>query len=302
MAKDLIIGCVTDYKYNDISTWVNSIERSGFDGIKVVIGYDLDKDVVDKLVAKDFTVFGFQKDSQGNFTYPKSNDFNIVVERFVHMWFFLSQIEEDIRYVIATDVRDVVFQDNPSLYLDNIDDDIIVGAENFRYKDEPWNKNNMNLTFGPKIYDNLKDTPIYCAGVIVGKRNYVQDLFLNIFLLCRGMSSHVQGGGGPDQAALNTLLSLMPYKNITKFTTPEDNFICHVGTTLPAILAGSGDVGYMYKMNPSILNEYKKTMLYSDSVIDNDTVYNNSGEKYFIIHQFDRAGDLKDKVLKKYGD
>jgi hypothetical protein len=30
--KDLIIGCITGYDFNDIAPWVNSIEKCGFKG------------------------------------------------------------------------------------------------------------------------------------------------------------------------------------------------------------------------------------------------------------------------------
>ena len=58
MVKDLIIGVVDNYKWDDIKIWANSIEMSGFDGIKSVITYNMDGETVRTLIDKGFTVIG----------------------------------------------------------------------------------------------------------------------------------------------------------------------------------------------------------------------------------------------------
>lgn len=299
---DLIIGAITKYSYDKIEPWVNSIEKSGFTGKKALIVYDIKADVADKLIEKDFTLFGFSKDHSGNFSYK--TDYSIMVERFIHAWYFLKNSEDEIENVIWTDVRDVVFQTNPSEWLKrnmyNIKDKLVVGSENFRYKDEPWGKNNLMLSFGPMLYETIKDNPINCAGVIAGKKQAVIDLFLNVFMLCRGSSPEIPGGGGPDQAALNILLSLDAYKNITKFCTTDDSWVCHAGTSKAAILSGKGAIGEEYMRNPSILNRLKQSMIGNDPVIKDDMVVNALGDPYAILHQYDRVNEWSPIIDKKY--
>lgn len=305
MGQDLIIGSITDYTYEQIEPWVNSIEKSGFTGIKAMIAYNCKADVVEKLKEKDFTIFAFEQDQNGNYVYNTDKEkFSIVVERFAHMWYFLSQIDNDIDYVIATDVKDVIFQSNPSDYLDEMlvsgKTDVIVASENFLYKDEPWNVNNMNYAFGPTVYQKVMNRPIYCAGVIAGRKEAVIDLFLNIFMLCRGTASKTPGGGGPDQAALNVLLSTYAWNSVTRYETPETSWCCHLGTTLSAVKSGAGEIGQTYLRDPSTLDKFTNTALYDDVIIIDDVVYNKNDEPYCIIHQYDRINGLKEKIERKY--
>lgn len=305
MAQDLIIGSISNYTYDQIEPWVNSIDKSGFSGIKAIIAYNCKADVIEKLQEKNFTIFAFEKDENGDYVYTREN-FSIVVERFAHMWYFISQLENEIDHIIATDVRDVVFQTNPSDYIDDLvvsgKSEIIVASENFLYKDESWNVNNMNCAFGPSVYQKVMDRPIYCAGVIAGRKDVVLDLFLSIFMLCRGTSAMTPGGGGPDQAALNVLLSTYAWNAITKYETPETSWCCHLGTTLSAIKSGAGEIGQHYLRDPSTLDKFRSVALYDDDVVinDEDVVCNKNNEPYCIIHQYDRINGLKDKIERKY--
>ena len=57
------------------------------------------------------------------------------------------------------------------------------------------------------VHEANKDNLIYNAGTISGKFDTMIDLFLNIYMVCQGTNPYIEGGGGPDQAALNVLLS-----------------------------------------------------------------------------------------------
>ena len=80
--QDLILGCVTNYTFDKISNWVNSIEKSGFDGYKVVIAFNVGFDIVDELIKRNFTVVTFRKDDI-NKKFVYRDDFNIVVIDFI---------------------------------------------------------------------------------------------------------------------------------------------------------------------------------------------------------------------------
>ena len=300
--KDLIIGAITNYKYEQIEPWVNSIENSGFTGRKALIVYNIDAATSKRLIDKGFSLFGFEQNDKGDFTYPGNTTFNIMVERFIHAWYFLSELNEEIDNIIWTDVKDVIFQKNPSEYLESMPEDkkIVVGCENFRYKDEPWNNNNMLMSFGPLIHHRMLDKKVYCAGVIAGKKDYVLDLFRNIFMMCRGSQAEIPGGGGPDQAALNICLTLKPYADITDFSNTEDSWVAHLGTSMPAILSGSGGIGEQYVRDPSSLNTFKSAMLNNDPVMVGNLVCNQLGEAFHIVHQYDRVTKWKPILEKKY--
>jgi hypothetical protein len=286
--KDIVIGAVTNYNWDKIKFWVNSLEASGFDGLKVMICYNLDYDVVEELTKKGFTVFGFKKnDELKRLEYPKK-DFNICLDRFSHIWYFLNQLpdKEQYRYVISTDVRDVVFQTNPSKWLEeNIGDkEINASSESIKYKDEGWNIQNMKLSFGDLIAEHMQEQIVYNAGVMAGKFETFLDLCNNIFLSCGASPYQVPGGGGPDQAALNVLLNMKPYKDITNFAKSSDGWA--------AQLAVMGD--------PRKFNTLKEFITEPICKIKNGVVYTHDDKVYSIVHQYDRDPILTREIEKRY--
>ena len=106
--KDIVVGCITGYNFDKIKPWVNSLDRSGFTGTKAMICYNVYYETVDELVKRDYTILAFKKnDQEKRFEYKPQ--FSIVVERFYHLWYFLKQLKGQYRYIITTDVKDVIF-------------------------------------------------------------------------------------------------------------------------------------------------------------------------------------------------
>jgi len=289
--KDIVIGCITGYSFDKIKYWVNSLDRSGFDGVKILLCYNIPFEVAEELTKRKYTIFAFGQNKQtGDLTYkhPVDRPFNICLDRFAHIPFFLRRLENtaQYRYIIATDVRDVVFQSNPSKWLEENmgHKKLNVACESIRYCDEDWGKNNMQLSFGPLIYDRMKDKTIYNAGTIAGEFDTMLDFMTNIFLSCGGAPPNVAGGGGPDQAALNVLLDMMPYKKITNFAMSEDGYAAQLGTTGPQIAA-----------------KYGQHLTEPSPVMIEDTVCTSLGTPFAIVHQYDRVPEWREIIERKYG-
>lgn len=302
MAKDMIIGVVDRYNWDQIKYWANSIKQSGFDGYKALIVYNMDAPTVQRLTLEDFMLVGCnQYDETNGFSHDNSKG-NVMVDRFFHIANFLNMLEKpmDIDRVIITDVRDVVFQKNPTNWLDTYflpDYNVVVGSENLTYENEPWGKNNITKAFGPLFYDRKKTHPIFCAGVIAGRLNHIRDLCLNVWLVCHGKNPHVDGGGGPDQAALNILLDMEAYNKSTAFTSPSNGWVLHAGTSLPAIQSGSGGIGQAYVMNNDRNVKFIEHLNYSVT----DGVVNVFDKPVTVLHQWDRVPDWKKMIEEKYG-
>jgi hypothetical protein len=240
--EDIVVGCITGYNFDKIKPWVNSLDRCGFTGTKAMICYDVDYDTVEELVNRKYTILGFKKnDEKKKLEYKE--DFSIVVERFLHLWYLLKRFKGQYRHIITTDVKDVIFQTNPSIWLkENIGNkEINVACESIRYKDEDWGNHNLLKAFGPLIHEHNKDNLIYNAGTLSGKFDTMVDLFLNIYMLCNSTQHFTEGGGGPDQAALNILLNMKSYNDITNFAKSEDGYAAQLGTTGPQIISKYGD-------------------------------------------------------------
>ena len=84
--RDLIVGCSTNYSWEQLKYWVNSINKSGFQGEKVLILMNCDKYTVQKVIDSDFKVIGLKKDESGNLKYD--SNLPVHVERFFHIYFY----------------------------------------------------------------------------------------------------------------------------------------------------------------------------------------------------------------------
>lgn len=280
--KDLMIGCITGYNYEQIKPWVTSIGNSGFDGDKIMIVYNAKAETCRNLEKEGFQVYGFNSESMhGDYTYKNNFGPQIVVTRFFHLWQLLKQLDEsNYRYVITTDVKDVIFQSNPSTWLEkNLGDKKLNAAsESIRYKHETWSNNNMKASFGIQLYEHMSDKIIYNAGTISGQFSYVRDLALHVYLISKYNPVH-----NPDQSAYNIALNLEPFRSITKFTSADEGWACQAGTTV----------------DPSKINNYRQHLCDSEPILEN-IVKTLSGIPYCIVHQYDRVPSWKEKILASF--
>jgi len=278
--KDLIVGCATNYDWSKLKYWVNSINRSGFEGDKVLILMNCDKDTVKKISDSGFSIIAFNQDTEGNLSYESS--MMVHVERFFHIYQLLK--DNLYRYVITTDVKDVVFQQNPSVWLENNftdSDDLIFSSESMRYKDEPWGNQNLMETFGPQIYEDFKNNTIFNVGVLAGRGYAMRDLMMNIFASCLHRPIKIC-----DQSTFNFLISRHPYLKSSIYSTSEDGWACQLGTTA----------------DPSKIDQFRPFLLEPSPKLEGDKVLTSEGIEYIIVHQYDRVPEWKKVIEAKYDD
>jgi hypothetical protein len=249
-----------------------------------MVCYNVSYETVEELVKRNYTVLALNKD-ESNRKFVYKDDFSIVVERFLHMWYFLKKLQGQYRYIVATDVKDVIFQGNPSDWLEkNMGDaQINVACESIRYKDEEWGAHNMFKAFGAVLHDHTKDNLIYNAGTVSGNFDTMLDFFLNVYLLCNGTSHFTEGGGGPDQAAVNILLNMKPYKDITRFTASEEGWAAQLGTT-----------------GPQVAGKYAGKLVEKSPILVDNVVCTSDGTPFVMVHQYDRVPEWKEIIEKKY--
>jgi hypothetical protein len=300
MGKDLIIGGASNYTWDHLKYWVNSIQRSGFKGDIVLVATNMSKETIDKLQSKGvkLELYGKQ-DEHGNIVAHSNGAPH--VERFFYIWNYLRQNDE-YDYVITTDTRDVVFQSDPS---DWINEYIFVGfqsliasCEGMKYDDEPWNSNNLKEAFGPYFHNVYKDMPICNVGTIAGEREYVQDLLFMLFQMSINRPIPIV-----DQVVYNVLLQQRPYSDFVKVTHNTDAWAIQLGVTVEAIKSGAGDIGMSVAQDPSKMILYQ-TKYFDDqpSLDDEGNVVNKDGKKFVIVHQYDRTHAWKNKIMEKYDD
>jgi hypothetical protein len=267
--KDLIIGCIVNYNINHIKYWVNSIQKSGFSGDKIIISFGVDDDTEKYIIEKGFQFYKYERSNR-----------HIVIDRFLAMWQLLNTIDCDYRYIMTTDVRDVIFQYDPSIWLaENMNDKkLLVSSECLKYKHENWGNHNLYNSY-PHLYENNSDNIIYNAGTIAGEISYIKDFFLHIFNL-----SLIGNDPQPDQAAMNILIHTNPFKNCTYKAKQEDGWCCQLGTTL----------------DPRIKDIYAPFLLEPLPNIIGNSVMTSTNKPFCLVHQYDRVPGLNEIIMAKY--
>jgi hypothetical protein len=278
--KDLIVGCSTNYDWSKLKYWVNSINASGFEGDKVLILMNCDKDTVQKITDAGFSIIAFNQDANGNLTYQ--SQLMVHVERFVHIYKLLK--DNQYRFVITTDVKDVIFQKNPSVWLENNltdKENLVFASESIKYKDEPWGRENLTQCYGQGIYEDFKNNTIFNVGVLAGRGYAMRDLVLQLFLNCINRPIPIV-----DQAVFNVMISRHPYLDSSMYTTSETGWACQLGTTA----------------DPSKIDSFRSFLLEPSPKLEGDKVVTSEGIEYTIVHQYDRVPEWKKVIEEKYND
>jgi hypothetical protein len=278
--KDLIIGGASNYDWSVLKYWINSVNKSGFQGDKVLILMNCDKDTAKKVNDAGFKIIAFQQDEQGNLTYPNTGRAPHV-ERFLHIYNYL--YSNEYRYVITTDVKDVVFQRNPIDYIEkNLTEDknLLLSSESMLYKDEPWGNQNLLETYGDMIHDRFKNNEIYNVGVVAGRGHAMRDLILSIFVATQGRPIPIC-----DQSAFNFMISMSPYKETSLYLKSENAWACQLGTTA----------------DPSRIEQFRPLLLEPEPKMVNGEVTTSEGNPYTIVHQYDRVPFWRETIEVKYG-
>lgn len=276
--KNLIIGGFTNYNYNQLKPWVESIDECGFTGDKVMVVGNASQETKNKLIEKGFILVDI----------PQMN-VPIHVARFISIYEYLRNNYIKYEYVVTTDVKDVYFQIDPCQWLDfhlGVKYKLVAGSESIRYKDESWGNENLMQAYGPYIHDIFKDEIIYNVGTIGGKSEYVKDLVFNIFSNAINRPIPIV-----DQAVYNLLLNTQPYKGVTLFASQSDGWACQAGTTV----------------DPSKIESFRSNLVEAEPLWENgkvltgqDSTTCKKGTPFCIVHQYDRVPEWKKFVQEKF--
>jgi len=267
MEKDLIIGAFKNYNFETIKPWVQSINECGFKGDKVIVSIGSSKETNDKIAQAGFTVISAPSQARMGFH----------MERFLHIYNFLQAQGSNYRYVITTDVRDVIFQKDPSKWIEqNIgDNEMIAVSESIKIRNEHWNRQNIINAFGGYFYEGVQDQDVYNVGTLAGTSEYIRDLCGMLYQLSANRPDWVA-----DQAAYNILLNWQPYKDKTKFVGLSDGWSCNLHIT----------------HKPDEKEHFKPFILQPVPVFEDGVVRDGTTDELFcIVHQYDR-----DPVMSKF--
>lgn len=286
--KDLVMGAVKGYNFQQLRTFVLSLRQSGFKGDICLIHKDLSVDTLYELRKLNVVLVPMQYRGSGalnswsrfwKFIKPVMTVLGdsspgrflmrsltpLQTSRFYLYRDFLRRNQNSYRNVLLTDVRDVIFQSDPFGKF---------AASTVRCYEEDRNlseETQFNLSwiqalFGADAADRLKDKRIICSGTIMGPvGEMIQYIGLMEKLLIKANDI---GLGGSDQGLHNYLLYTQK----------------HNAEIIPN---GNGEVLTVFESN-----------IPSYPMVDG-LFRDPSGDVIPVVHQYDRSPTLEAALLKR---
>jgi hypothetical protein len=249
--KDLVISAIANYLPEKIKIYVESLNDCGYDGDKVMICYNIPTETIEYLSSFGWECYGAELQGHPH------------MKRLVDMWWFLQNDEREWNHIITTDVRDIVWQTNPSDWLKLTNKNkIVCASECVTYENEPWGHKNIHEGYGPMFWDWVKENTIGNVGVIAGKSKLVKDLLMLNWLVSQsGDVRHFT-----DQSSFNFVIHNELIKDKVDINS---DFALQVGTTK------------------------------IDLKIENDLIMNGDAP-FVLVHQYDRNSELNTLITNKY--
>jgi hypothetical protein len=275
--KDLIIGAFNNYTdYDVLKPWVQSIKDTGFKGDTVLFAIGTTPDLVKKLIEEGVIVVPVERNDK----------MMIHMQRFIHIYNFLKENEGVYRYVVSTDVRDVIFQSDPTIYIDSIVNSkfvhgLIASSEAIKIKDEEWNRENIRKNFGDYFYNEVKENEVCNVGVLAGRSELIKELCFYLYQFSMNRADWVC-----DQAAYNMLLNTKLWSTKAHVTKLKDAW------TINAHVTSKPDL--VEKLKPYLLEK-------APTMSEDGLIVNSDGTPFVIVHQYDRVPEWMEYFSKKYG-
>ena len=275
--KDLIVTTISkNYNWIDIKNWIISLKNTSYNGDVLVLAYNFpdEHEYIDKLNQLSVQVLTpkntYRAEYDNDFVWhsgqatPSNANKLIHNVRLFHLWQYFTETQADLDYnrVIFTDGRDVIFQANPSEWLNEfMTKDILVPSEGVLFKDELWGANNALSNYGPYVYEYiLKDSSTCNVGTFACSAKLCKDLCLTLYL----MSNNI---GVADQTSFNVLTQTL-LKDKCQWVDYNDLWALQIGTIV-------NDLDRYVKFENGIISSLK------------------TNKPYCLVHQYDRVPEYK---------
>ncbi len=272
--NDLVVGVVKGFSWEPLKAYAASLLSSGFAGTKLMCVQDINAEARHNLERLGFVVVDF------------ANTGSFMTERYAPAIDYLSKVVDTTRYVIWTDVSDVVFQSDPSVWLEkNLAPAKLLGcSEGVMLYQEPTNDSWVKQVSG-EDYEWVRKEEQLCSGTIAGEAKEALALFRKIHEMSFTVPDY---GFGRDQGLLNYILRLSPFKEVARVVRADDSFALQA--------------------NWFLLNMQRENWTSAAPVFNlltGTARCPSTGELYAILHQYNRdssswLGDFKTTVETRY--
>lgn len=284
--NDLIMTAARGYDWPLLRVYANSLVRTGFRGTRLMLVQDITPIARQNLLNLGFILVDFNAGAKGSGLDPVSSVIWLgQAGRYVPAAEFLK--DKDFRYVVWADVRDVIFQTNPSLWLEkHLSPYKLLGCtEGLSIGGEYYNDNWLKQASYPDTiaYETSRNNDICCSGTIAGEASAVKELLCDIgtILTTSPNKPDYAGGMSPmlDQGVWN-YLRYTKYKDITRNPEWSEGFCATINWYI------------VHRWAHDPVPEFK------------DGVFYPRGKSYpfCMVHQYDRDPIWKSAVESRYAD
>ena len=262
MKKNLLIGSITNYLWEDVAPFFKSFERAGFENCDCVMFVaNMSDKTIEKIKSCGVIVQKIPEKFQGQC---------IIDYRWELYIDFLRDKREDYAMIFTADVRDTIFQaDVFKFYRGNkkflglaLEDGIL---------SEPCNKSWLIRRYGEETYESIKNKRIICTGTVWGT-------FEEFFNFAEAMTENLKS-------------NKYNYFNVSDQAT-GNWLIYHENLFADIIITSENKNGQVMTIGISARENIK--------LDSNDNILNGRGEIAAVAHQYDRHRDIFIKVINKF--
>lgn len=273
--NDLVVSVIRGHNWRQASAYTVSLAMTGYKGEKLIFAENIDRNSQIQLSTYGFKVMSETFDPRRFVTRDR---FRPVVQYLQDNW-------KKHRNVIWTDVRDVIFQTDPGLWLEKhlapsrllgCSECLIMG--NDPVYNGPWVKN--SFPNDPAKRELVNSNEILCGGTVAGDAEAITQLLTALYDMC---SSSITMN---DQTALNYLLRTEPFASMTRIPKMDEGF-----TATCSWLFGIGNQQHGHQLTDKVPVFDRSTT----------TVKTPNGKTPFaIVHQYDREPVWNAMTQRKY--
>lgn len=320
--QDLILGVLgTQWERSrpqGVITYLESIKRSGFKGRKVMLVWDIHPETRKNLLQYGFELIDLPIQKEAFF-----------IARMHVCADYLKKHFKEFRYIFWLDVKDLILQSDPSLWMENRKDNkkIVASNECVNISQEETNKLWALDILGGKRYEEIKDCEVVNGGTWAGEAEAMAEVFYQTYLGC----STYTGGHPPCQIWINYVLHTM-FKNVTYIPRWSEGFAaclhpcwspwrvpcwpnmkdahpvldmdkCHLyAGTVPNPKNPMIVFNPLWGNNPQVQLAERPLQIVEPSypLSGVECVHNPKGKIFSIVHGYDRDWDIKSMFEFKY--
>ena len=273
--KDLILGVFANYGFSWIEAYMISISRCKFAGRKVLIVWNISDEVRQKLTQYGFELIEIPP--RTNCEVKFAADFFRIRDYLAYE--YLREHHQEFRYVFWLDIRDLVLQTDPSVWMENNlhPYKLVVASECIRIKAESCNDGWVKDIYDKDTYERLREHEVLNGGTFAGEAQSMRDVFAYLSAMADKFPQNIT-----EQAAINFILREPHFEAITKVPRMEEGFA--------AVGYGFGnELEHVWTDQCPVLNKVTG-MLYPQG----------KPEPFSIIHQYDRNKNWAATISAQY--